>query len=54
MIAIVDNELTVKRLLKKGSSIQLVPENPDYPVMTFKSDMELTVWGVVTGAVRRF
>lgn len=53
VIAIVNNELTVKRLVKIGSMVQLMPENPDFEVMTFKNDMELSIWGVVTGVVRK-
>lgn len=54
VIAIVDNELTVKRLLKQGSKVQLMPENPDFAVMDFNNEMELTIWGVVTGVIRKF
>jgi len=53
VIAIVDNELTVKRLSKQGATIQLIPENPEFPVITFHSEMELSIWGVVTGVVRK-
>jgi len=53
VIAIVDNELTVKRLIKRGSVVQLMPENPDFDVMTFNNEMELSIWGVVTGVVRK-
>ena len=53
VIAIIDNELTVKRLFKQGSTVQLMPENPDFAVMDFNNEMELTIWGVVTGVVRK-
>ncbi|HBF07371.1 MAG TPA: DNA polymerase V [Gammaproteobacteria bacterium] len=54
VIAVVDNELTVKRFSRQGNSIQLIPENPDFPVITLNNDMELSIWGVVTGVVRKF
>ena len=54
VIAVVDNELTVKRLYRNGKKIELRPENPDYPVISFRDDMELQIWGVVAGVVRKF
>ena len=53
VIAVVNNELTVKRLFKKDGHIELHPENPAFPIMTFKRDMELTIWGVVSGVTRK-
>lgn len=53
VIAIVENELTVKRLSKQGAQIQLHPENPDFPIISFHNEMELSIWGVVTGVVRK-
>ncbi|MDH3710402.1 MAG: translesion error-prone DNA polymerase V autoproteolytic subunit [Cyclobacteriaceae bacterium] len=54
VIAVVNNELTVKRLYRNGKTIELRPENPDYPVISFSDDMELVIWGVVAGVVRKF
>ena len=54
VIAVVNNELTVKRLYRNGEKIELRPENPDFPVISFTDDMELIVWGVVAGVVRKF
>lgn len=53
VVAVVNNELTVKRLYKKGTSIELRPENPAFPVIALKNDMELSVWGVVSGVTRK-
>ena len=53
VIAIVDGELTVKRLVKTGDSCRLVAENPLYPHTEIKKEMELEVWGVVTCAIHR-
>lgn len=54
VIAVVDNELTVKRLYRNGNKIELRPENKKYPVISFKDDMDLMIWGVVTSVIRKF
>jgi len=52
VIAIVDNEFTLKELgLEKGRFI-LKPHNPAYPVI--RPQGELEIYGVVTGLVRRY
>lgn len=53
VIAVVDQELTVKRLYRKDNRVELHPENPDYPVIRFAHDSALTIWGVVCGVTRR-
>lgn len=53
VIAIVDGELTVKRLVKTGDCCRLVAENPLYPPTDIEKEMELEVWGVVTCAIHR-
>ncbi|MDO8959281.1 MAG: S24 family peptidase [Rhodocyclaceae bacterium] len=52
VIAIVDNEFTLKELgLERGQFI-LKPHNPAYPVI--RPQGELEIYGVVTGLVRRY
>jgi DNA polymerase V len=53
VIAIVDGELTVKRLVKTADCCRLVAENPLYPATEIEKGMELEVWGVVTCAIHR-
>lgn len=53
VIAVVNNELTVKRLFKKEGRVELHPDNPAFPVMTFQRNMALTIWGVVSGVTRK-
>ncbi|MBI5559428.1 MAG: translesion error-prone DNA polymerase V autoproteolytic subunit [Deltaproteobacteria bacterium] len=53
VIAILDGELTVKRLMKTGDSCCLESENPLYPATEIKKEMELEIWGVVTSAIHR-
>lgn len=44
VVAIVEGEFTVKRLIKRKGKIQLVAENPAYPPI----ETAFEVWGVVT------
>ena len=53
VVAVVNGELTVKRLVKKYSQIELHAENPSYLPLTFKNEEELVIWGVVVGVVRK-
>ena len=54
VIAIISGELTVKRLIKGDSGWLLKAEHPDYPPTKMDPDAECSIWGVVTGSVRRF
>jgi DNA polymerase V len=54
VIAVLDGELTVKRLYRQGDLVQLRPANPRYPIITVHADQELLIWGVVTGSIRQF
>jgi DNA polymerase V len=53
VVAVLDGELTVKRLLMQDGQIQLSPENPRYQPITVAAEQDLHVWGVVSGVVRR-
>ncbi|MWV51515.1 translesion error-prone DNA polymerase V autoproteolytic subunit (plasmid) [Rathayibacter sp. VKM Ac-2803] len=48
VIAILDGELTVKRLELTVSGVILRAENPDYPPILVPELSDLQVWGVVT------
>lgn len=48
VLAILNNEFTVKRLYRRGGVVKLVAENPLYPPRVVKPEEELTIWGVVT------
>lgn len=54
VIATVDGEFTVKRLEKNPASVRLLPENPDFQPIEFKSEQELQIWGVVTSVIHQF
>lgn len=57
VLAVVDGEFTIKRLSKRpdGQPV-LMPENSSgaYPPLYIKEGMQFEIWGVVTGAFRRF
>lgn len=53
VVAVVDNEFTVKRLATRDG-IQLLPENPAYQPINVSGETEIQIWGVVTGIVRKF
>ncbi len=48
VLAVLNNEFTVKRLHKRGGVIKLVPETPRFPTITVKEGGEFDVWGVVS------
>lgn len=51
VIAVLDGELTVKRLRRKNNVVELVPENDRYPVIKVGAEQEFRIWGVVTTVV---
>ena len=53
VIAIVEGEFTVKRLIIHSRYVELRPENNRYPVLKFTEDSELEIWGVVTSVIHR-
>ncbi|WP_432736363.1 LexA family protein [Maridesulfovibrio sp. FT414] len=53
IIAVVNGELTVKRLKQCNGCLYLVPENPDYPVMEITEETSFEVWGVVTYIIHK-
>ncbi|WKK70472.1 translesion error-prone DNA polymerase V autoproteolytic subunit [Rathayibacter oskolensis] len=48
VVAILDGELTVKRLELTAGGVVLRAENPEYPPIVVASLSDLQVWGVVT------
>jgi len=53
VIAIVDGELTVKRLFQKKGKWFLAPENPEYDSLEITGDMSFKIWGVVIYAIHK-
>lgn len=54
VVAVVDNEVTLKTLYQKDGLTKLVPANPAFPEIVLKEGQTLTVWGVMTGCVKLF
>jgi repressor LexA len=51
VVALIDDEATVKRFYRTGSNVELRPENSTMrPIVV----TELAILGVVTGLIRRF
>lgn len=48
VIAILNGEFTVKKLIKEKEKIILRPENPKYKDFEIKEDDDFKIWGVVT------
>lgn len=53
VIADVDGELTVKRLLKTKERIALLPENEKFEPIEIGGESQLKIWGVVTSTVHK-
>jgi DNA polymerase V len=54
VVAVVNGDYTIKRLYRHQNRVELHPENPHYPPITFTDGAELQIWGVVVGVVRRY
>lgn len=52
VVAIIDNEFTLKELAMEKGKFVLKPHNPAYPIIRPQSELE--IFGVVTGLVRRY
>jgi DNA polymerase V len=48
VIAVIDGELTLKRLQLTARGVVLKAENRDYPDIAVSAMSDLTIWGVVT------
>jgi DNA polymerase V len=51
IVAVVNGDFTVKRLIKKKGKVLLKPENKAYPVIEITEESEFEVWGVVTNVI---
>lgn len=53
VIACLDGEMLVKRLIIENGRYFLVAENSRYPTIEINGDRELIIWGVVTHSIHR-
>jgi DNA polymerase V len=51
VVAVINAELTVKRLKIEDSRVWLAPENPDYQSLEICDGLDLVIWGVVTNSI---
>jgi DNA polymerase V len=54
VVAALDGEFTVKRLVYRNSRPWLIPCNPEYADIELTDDIETVIWGVVTSVVHKF
>ncbi|MDC3032173.1 translesion error-prone DNA polymerase V autoproteolytic subunit [Bacteroidota bacterium] len=53
VLAVVDNEFTVKRVNVSEEGLFLMPENADFNPIKITSEMNFQVWGVVTYIIHK-
>ena len=52
VVARIDSEVTVKRLSKHGSVIELHPENPDFEPIVIRPGQDFSLEGIALGLIR--
>ena len=52
VVARLHDEVTVKRLRRRGNHVQLVPENPDFKIIEVDNRTPLTIEGIAVGVIR--
>lgn len=53
VMAVVDNEFTIKTLFSKRGTVRLVAANPTFPDIVLRDGQELVIWGVVTWTLKQ-
>jgi len=51
VIAVINGDLTVKRIRIIKGKYYLMPENEDYETLEIREEMDFEVWGVVTNVI---
>lgn len=51
VIAVLNGELTVKRLKINGKAVSLLPENDHFQPIMINDEMNFSIWGVVTNVI---
>jgi DNA polymerase V len=51
VVAVLDGELTVKRLFKQNKVLRLLPENLNYQPIEITPQQTIEIWGVVTSVI---
>ena len=53
VLAVINGDFTVKRLIRSGNDIYLQPENADYQPIKINENMDFRIWGVVLGVIKK-
>ena len=53
VVAAVDSELVVKRLIKERNKTYLAPDNSQYPPIELDENNQIVIWGVATYNIHR-
>ena len=53
VVCCLNGDFTVKRLGTLSPYLQLLPENPDYPIIEVLPEDDFMVWGVVTYVIHK-
>jgi DNA polymerase V len=51
IVAVINGELTVKRMHKIKDTLYLLPENDNFETITVRDEMDFQVWGVVAHVI---
>ena len=51
VVAVLDGELTVKRLFKQNGIVRLLPENLNYQPLEITPQQTIEIWGIVTSVI---
>ena len=51
VIAVIDGELTVKRISQQAHKLFLMPENDEFDPVEVRESAEFSIWGVVTTVI---
>ena len=51
VIAVVDGQMTVKRLYKQSGKLFLIPENKNFKPIEIIENMSMEIWGIVITAI---
>ncbi len=55
VVAKIDDDITVKRLSRRGTRMRLVAENPDYPPIELnRLRMNVSIEGIAVGVIRQY
>lgn len=54
VIAAINEEPTIRRLVKRGSQLFLISDDPKFEPITIHPDTNWMIWGVVTHVIHRY